>query len=452
MEQNSKVCREKRQDTIEKMKIITEKVKTEKRNINEEERSIFDNLDREQEALLAQAETFEKAERVGELSIDDSRMKSREDILSSGFTRGARYEVEERNKAYAGWFLHGTPKTKPEYWRAAERQGINLFSPSMRFDFNKWQPAWEKRQQLVGQQSLSFTEGSAGGYTSAVDNQLMANIDVALKAYGNIFQTSTVIETPTGTALPWPTSDDTGNLGEQVDENGSIGETDMTFGQNVLNAYKVDSGFIKVSWELTTDSVLDLSAFIAEQSGIRVGRKINVLSISTGAGSGSGPTPILTSATNAVTSASATAIVYAELVKLYHSVDPLYRDAPGCCWVWHDSTQQALEDIVDGNSRPLWNSSLEGLGGDFPRTLKGKPYYINQSMPSFAAGAKVMLFGDLRKVIIRRVNGGEGGFNVMRFNELFAANGLVAYLTWMRYDSLLSDAGQHPVKMLTMHA
>ena len=60
--------------------------------------------------------------------------------------------------------------------------------------------------------------------------------------------------------------------------------------------------------------------------------------------------------------------------------------------------------------------------------------------------------GDLSKIIVRRVGGADGGFVVQRFNELFAAKGFVGYLTWMRCDGLLSNAGTGPVKSLQMHA
>ena len=102
-------------------------------------------------------------------------------------------------------------------------------------------------------------------------------------------------------------------------------------------------------------------------------------------------------------------------------------------------------------------SSLEGIALGLPNGLLDYPYYINAAVPvwghtgsgSGAVGNACAIFGDLKKIIIRRVVGGaEGGYNVLRLNERFADSGLVAFLTWGRFDAILSDAGQHPVKYL----
>lgn len=441
---NSKVIREKREDLLQEMNVLAEKLKTEKRQaFTVEEREMFDGLDRQQEDLVAQAESLERVERLEGMSRSQSQAKFKGDVISGVSERAARGETEERNKAFAGWFYHGSKRQKPEYWRAAERAGIDVSNSTMRFDWNKW-------ETRTGQ---TISPNSAGGYTVAVDTSMMSAIDVAMKAYGNIFQVATVVETATGAPLPWPVQDDSSNVGEVTGENGTIGQTDMTFGQKQLSAYKYDSGFIKVSWELLNDSVVDLASFVGKQSGIRIGRKLNSDII----GSTSGPiTPLTSTATSCgTTTASNSAVTYAEILALYHAVDPAYRDEPGCCWMFNDTSLKILRSLVDGNQRPLLNSSLEGISGGVPtmqKTLLEKVYFINQAFSS-GASAKAYWFGDFSKLIIRRVAGGdEGGLQMVRLNERFADTGQVAFLAWGRFDALLSDAGTHPVLFMPNHA
>ncbi len=446
---NSKALREKREELIGEMRLLSERLTTEKRqSFTPEEREQFDNLDRQQEDMLAQAESLERVERVEGLSRSQSQAAVRAESLAGVSERAGRSYTEERNKAYAGWFYHGSKRQKPEYWRAAERQDIDVTSPTMRFDWLPW-----NREQRSGQVS---SPGSAGGYLVAVDTSLMSEVDVALKRYGNIFEVATVVDTPTGAPLPWPTIDDTSNLAEITAENGTVGQTDMSFAQKQLSAYKYDSGFIKVSWELMNDSIIDLASFVGRMSGIRLGRKLNKDFVSGTAGVNN-PTPLTLSATDSgVSPASATVLTYSELLGWFHSIDPAYRDEPGCAWMFADSFLQMLRGIVDVNGRPLLNSSLEGISGGIPamrQTLFEKPYYVNQAVASPASSAKAGFFGDLSKIIIRRVSGGEeGGYNLVRLNEKFADTGQIAFLTWGRFDSLLSDAGTHPVRYITMHS
>jgi HK97 family phage major capsid protein len=446
---NSVTCREKATELVNEMRLITEKLKTEKRNIDDGEKVQLETLDRQHEELLRQAETLEQIERVDGLSVTESRRHMRDELMAEPRdTVGKRSAVEERNKAYAGWFFHGTKRSKPEYWRAAERAGIDVTCPTMRFDFQPW-TRWEERQQIIG------TPTAGGDIALPFDVSLMKKIDIALKKYGDIFKTSTVVDTETGAPLPWPTTNDVNVLGELTAENTTITQKDMSFGKNTLSAYKYDSGFILVSWELMSDSVIDLTELIAKQSGIRIGRKVNADFLVTGTGGSTGPTPVLSVATLGATTAAAggTTIAYADLNAIYHAVDPAYREEPGCAWLYSDSFSMAVEALTDTTGRPLVHAALEGISQTTAQpTLLGKPVYINQALPAVASAAKVALFGDLEKIILRRVSGGaDGGFVVQRFNELFAQKGLVGFLTWMRADCLLSDAGTHPVQFLQMH-
>lgn len=116
----------------------------------------------------------------------------------------------------------------------------------------------------------------------------------------------------------------------------------------------------------------------------------------------------------------------------------------------HDSTLQAIESILDGNNRPLVTSSLEGLEVAFPQRIRGKEVVINQSVPAFAAAAKVLIFGDLKRYILRRV----GGITIRRLVERYAEYGLQAFFAWGLFDGVLinPNLSNNPVKYLQVHA
>ena len=57
-----------------------------------------------------------------------------------------------------------------------------------------------------------------------------------------------------------------------MDENGTYPESEETFGQVTLGAYKVGTA-IKISEELIHDSVFDLESYMAEEFARRIGSK-----------------------------------------------------------------------------------------------------------------------------------------------------------------------------------
>ena len=88
-----------------------------------------------------------------------------------------------------------------------------------------------------------------------------------------------------------------------MDEGGLYPESDDTFGQVTISAYKLGTA-IKVSEELINDSVFDLESYIAAEFARRVGTKEEEAFI-TGNGTGK-PTGVFTSAESAVTTAGTT--------------------------------------------------------------------------------------------------------------------------------------------------
>lgn len=461
---NSKVLGEKRAEVLQSMQALREKVLEEKRILTEEEKHQFDSFDREQESLAKEIETHERFEKFDGLSRGQSQNRIREEVLSH--QPKTESGLEERNKAFLGWLYHGTKKQKPEYWRAAERQGLEISRPDMNFDWLPWTKAdygYESmsyedrsrkeraREERSGQ---AISPSSAGGYTVPVDNTLMTELQIALKFYGNVFQWCDTYDSATGSPAPYPLTDDTGVTGEYIGEGSGPTQGDMTFAQNTLSSYIITSKEVKWSAILEKDSIFNLASLIGRQLGTRLGRKLNTELI---AGGTSPITPLLTSVTVGQTTASSpTAIGYADLVALYESVDISYSEDPACGWVFSQNFRAALRGLVDGNQRPLMMSSLEGIALGLPRSLLDKPYYLNQAIPSVASANQCALFGKLDAFKVRRVVGEqEGGINMVILRERYMADNMqIAMFCWGRFDGLLANPGGSncPIKSLKMHS
>lgn len=272
--------------------------------------------------------------------------------------------------------------------------------------------------------------GSAGGYL--VPQGFRQQIVEKMKAYGAVQQVAQVIDTATGATLPWPTNDDTGNVGALLAENTAATEQDLTLGTAQLGAYKYTSKMTRVSLEFLQDvEWLDAEAFISRKFAERLGR-IHNQHFTTGTGTAQ-PLGIVTGATSGVTAASATAITADELIDLQHSVDPAYRNA-NSKFMLSDTALKATRKLKDSQGQYLFQVSTSG---DMPNLLVGSPYVINQDMAVPATGVKSVLYGDfLAGYVIRLVK----AFELIRLDERYAEYGQVAFIAFDRADGTVQDS------------
>jgi len=287
------------------------------------------------------------------------------------------------------------------------------------------------------------TTGSAGGYTIAPDTRFYGQIIEAMKAFGGMLSAPlTVLNTDTGADLPIGTNNDTGNVGSVVAEAGSMaGGTDLTLGQATLKAYVVAAPIVKVSVELIQDSAANFADFLARQLGKRIARKKNaLLTVGTGSGQHQGIAYASASIGRTCASGFTTSCTSDDLLRLKHSVDPEYRNAPGAGYMFNDTTLLMIALLKDGDGKYL----IPQVGDESTARLFGKPFYINQDMVDMSAGAKSVAFGDFSSYYLRQVR----GIQIVRLNELYAATRQVGFMGWERSDGMLIDAGMHPVRVL----
>lgn len=210
-----------------------------------------------------------------------------------------------------------------------------------------------------------------------------------------------------------------------IDEEGAYTEGDETFGQAQLDAHKVGT-IIKVSEELLNDSAFDLEGYFVSEFARRIGEKEEEAFL---VGNGTlKPTGMLNATGGAdvgVTTAASTAITADEIIDLYHSLKVPYRK--DAVWILNDSTVKAIRKLKDSNGQYLWQPGIKDGEVD---TILGRPYYTSPFVPTIAAGAKTVLFGDLNYYWI----GDREGITFKRLNELYAGNGQVGFLAYKRLD------------------
>ena len=213
-----------------------------------------------------------------------------------------------------------------------------------------------------------------------------------------------------------------------VDEEGTITESDDSFAQVSIGAYKLGT-LIKVSNELLSDSVFNLESYIAKEFGRRIGSKEEDAFFN---GDGVGkPIGIFNKTGGAdigVTSASATAITADEIIDLFYSLNAPYRK--NAVWVMNDATVKAIRKLKDNNGNYLWQPSLTA---GTPDTLLGRPVYTSSYVPTIAAGKKTVAFGDFGYYWIAD----RQGRNFKKLSELYAATDQTGFVATQRVDGKL---------------
>lgn len=293
----------------------------------------------------------------------------------------------------------------------------------------------EQRSMVLNMRAQGTSPNEAGGFT--VPTTLQARVVEALSTYGGIASICQLLTTDNGAPIAWVVGNGADEEGELIGENKAASEKDVEFSLGTLGSFTISSKIIRVPEQLIQDSGIDMESYLATRIGNRTGRTRNRLIVQgTGAGEGADtpaqPKGLAVSAAVGKITASANTFTWQEVNGLIHSVDPAYRAAPKFRLAFNDSTLQSLEEMVDGNKRPLW---LPGIDADRPATILKTQYVVDQSIASIGAGEKFMFGGDFDQLILRAVK----GMTLKRLVERYAEYGQVAFLAFLRFGIVLQD-------------
>ena len=280
-----------------------------------------------------------------------------------------------------------------------------------------------KKNYLDIQNALQVGTDSEGGYL--VPDEYERTLVEALEEENFFRSLATVIQTSSGDRkIPIVASK---GKAKWIDEEAAYPESDDSFGQISISAYKVAT-MIKVSDELLNDNVFNLEAYISKEFGRRIGTKEEeAFFIGDGKGKPTGIFNATGGASDGVTTAG-TSITFDDVMDLFYSLRSPYRKK--AVWMLNDSTVKALRKLKDGNGNYIWQPSVQA---GVPDMILNRPYYTSSFVPEIAAGQKIMAFGDFSYYWIAD----RQGRSFKRLNELFAATGQVGFLASQRVDGKL---------------
>lgn len=192
--------------------------------------------------------------------------------------------------------------------------------------------------------------------------------------------------------------------------------TDPTFGQVRIPIYTAMMS-IPVTRDMIEDAAFDLMGWISSKFSETINLTYeDFIATGTGANRPSGITTNSTAQTNAVVSGNASLLTGDGLVNLAFNLPPQYDN--NSVWAMTKTNAAlAIFKLKDGDGRYLWSDNAEGGGLRVPKVrgdLLGYPLIYTELLPTIAANAYPIIFGDLSGYyLVQRV-----GFTIEVAREL----------------------------------
>lgn len=167
-----------------------------------------------------------------------------------------------------------------------------------------------------------------------------------------------------------------------------------------IKAYDYRLPVIPISLTLLDGSDADIQGAIVALLTEHIARGLTNLALT--GGTASDGVSALVPKVITTTSASATAVSYNDLVDLLAKVKAPHSSQGVASWLMNSATRAALMKVLDQNGRPIFiESAREGE----PDRILGRPVVIDDNMPDIGASKVPIIFGDLRKYVLRIVQG-----------------------------------------------
>lgn len=247
-----------------------------------------------------------------------------------------------------------------------------------------------------------------------------------------------IINTGDGNTLPLPVATAHATTGTAnsltpatIAANAAITANDATITTVNLSVSKY--GYLTlVPTELVQDTNFDLEGYISQAAGRELARTLSAIGTNaliagfTTAGV-TGPTGTATSLGNQATAGQGSDLLF----QLYHSVLPEYRT--NAAWLMADPTAALIRQLKASTTGiSVWQPAL--TAGD-PDMLVGKPTYIVPQLPSMAANAKPIYFGEMAALKLRIA----GGIRFERSDQYAFGNDQIAFRALVRTGAVTVD-------------
>lgn len=377
---NLKKLMERRAELKKQMDALVDKADTEERAMSEEETRAFDEAEKEIQEIDATLAREERARKITEVQPPKEQHEM---------------TVEER--------------------AAAEEQAFS--------DFIMGRVATENR---AGE--IQLTQGNNG---SIVPTTIANRIIKAVRDMVPFLSLADVVYTHGKLSVPVYGEDATNYIkADYVDEGTDLTDNIGKFTTVDLNGF-VLGALALVSNKLKDNTDINVVDFVVNQVAEAIAEKLEKEFVT-----GSTKITGITSATNGIIAAAATAITYDELVSLKHSLKQRFR--ANARWIMNPATYTALCKLKDNNGQPYFKED--------EYKILGLPVIESDSMPTIAASAKAIVIADLSGYTIKATKNVE--IQVLR--EKFSTKNMLGVLAFGEYDAKITDSKK--IAVLTMKA
>lgn len=387
---------EQRARVWEQAKALLDAAEAEDRGLTGEEEQTYERLSAELDELT------KRKERLEQLARHEARVEaSRDDAVVSPEERANDRVIEEELRAL--------------FRGQRDVVTVSLKDVQVRVGMDG---RWEVRDLVKGTAGAGGATVPTGFVPRLVEHLVEA---AAVRRTG-----ATIISTSSGEDLQVPKTTAYGSAAI-VAEGAAISESDPTFGQVTLKAYKFGK-LIQVSRELLEDTAVDILGFVAREAGLAIGLASGGKMV-TGTGTNE-PEGVQASSQLTVgktgQTGQTTTVTGDDLIDLYHSIVSGYRGRG--VWLMLDASLAKVRKLKDNQGQYLWQP---GLQAGAPDLLLGRPVVTDPAMPAMAANAKSILFGDFSAYyMIRDVN----ELEFRRSDDFAFANDLVTFRAVLRTD------------------
>lgn len=312
----------------------------------------------------------------------------------------------------------GTKKPEPKVNETTEEAEIRAFANYVRKEAGL--PLVENR---AGEQNMTMGNNGAIIPTTIAQKIIKAVKDICpIFAKATMYHVKGILKVPVwGKAnsthditVGYQTefTDITADSGKftSVDLSGYLAGALTLIGKSVIN-----NGDIDVVNFIVSEMAEEIAAFLEKE-------------LLSGTGSNSATGALNT--TNTLTTAAATAITADELIDLQAKIKQVYQT--NACWIMNPATFTAIRKLKDGNNRYLLQDDYTS---EFPYRLLGKPVYLSDNMPTIAAGAKTVLYGDLSGLSVNM----REDVQIQILLEKYATQHAVGVVSWFEFDSKVTD-------------
>ncbi len=182
----------------------------------------------------------------------------------------------------------------------------------------------------------------------------------------------------------------------------------------------------KISNSLINNSQFDIVSFVVDQMGEDIARFIeHELLIGT-----SDKVTGLSTLTNSVTTAAATAITSDEVVKLKDSIKDTFQN--NAIWIMSSNTRTALRLLKGSDGHYLLNDDITS---PFGTVLLGKPVYVSDNMPDIAGEKTVIYYGDMTGLATKFSE----NITTQVLREKYADEHATGVVSWFEFDAKVQN-------------